>query len=401
MGTGASTADEWIELYNPSATTSVNLSGWKLQTTESSTSKSLSFTFSNCAAPLNCIIPPQGYLLLERTDDMTVSDIAADQFFTGTLPNSGSYQGLRLYSSTGQVIDTANSNGGNWPAGNTSTICTMERRASVGVPVADSDTAWITNTGVLKNGHDANGFPICGTPKNINWAFYVTPTPSPIASRTPTRVPTRTRTPVPNHATPEPVVLNEFLPHPHSDWNGDGKIDTGDEFIEIVNLGGSAISLSGWRLDDQNGDSPSYSIPSSSIQPGGRMVFFTSQTGLLLGNGGDSVRLFKSNGQIADAYTYGVVKAPDQSYCRIPDGRGKWTFGCAPTVLLANTPVKTENVGGFEGPAMCLSASLPTGVYYAECDTVGLDAWSQLFWDGLSPGFPLYIEQGDRLYIIE
>jgi hypothetical protein len=50
---------------------------------------------------------------------------------------------------------------------------------------------------------------------------------------------------------------------------------------------------------------------------------------------------------------------------------------------------------------MCLSASLPTGVYYAECDTVGLDAWSQLFWDGLSPGFPLYIEQGDRLYIIE
>jgi len=204
MGTSASTSDEWIELYNPSATNSINLSGWRLETTESGT-KSLSFTFTDCTAPKNCIIPPQGYLLLERTDDATVSDIAADQFFTGSLPNSGSYQSLRLYSNTNQLMDKANSNGGNWPAGSATTYCTMERRGSA---ITDSDSAWITNTGLLKNGLDASGNAVWGNPKNINWAYYVTPTPTPAKTSTPIRTPTKSRTPPPNPSTPEPVVIN-------------------------------------------------------------------------------------------------------------------------------------------------------------------------------------------------
>jgi len=57
-----------------------------------------------------------------------------------------------------------------------------------------------------------------------------------------------TETPPPNHqyprtdanpgTTPVPaVVINEILPRPGSDWNGDGQINNGDEFIEVENLG--------------------------------------------------------------------------------------------------------------------------------------------------------------------
>ena len=60
-------------------------------------------------------------------------------------------------------------------------------------------------------------------------------------------------TPTPNRATPEPIILNEFLALPRSDWNNDGKVDSGDGFIELKNLSSQSISISGFRLDDHFG----------------------------------------------------------------------------------------------------------------------------------------------------
>ena len=276
--------------------------------------------------------------------------------------------------------------------------------------VNDSPGNWVTNIGDVTYGYDTAGYKICGTPKRPNWAYSVTLTPSktPIATygyatRTPTPTPKRSPTPTRNpYATPvSNVVINEFLSQPRSDWNGDGEINSGDEFIEIINLGIVTVDLSNWSLDDQPGDSSAYTIPSNvSIQPGARMAFFSSQTGILLSTGGDSVRLFRSTGLITDAFTYDVIRTPDQSWCRFPDGGHVWVFGCLPTVAQVNKLAPSVIVGSQVESTLCLANTLPIGIQQAECDPIGLSAWDADLWGDESSSYPRYMDAGSDVYIL-
>jgi len=154
-GTGASSADEWLELYNPNPFP-VDLSGWHLEAADGTPSIALQGT-----------IAPGGFFLLERTDDTTVQDIPADCVYTGSLVNSG--ESLALKDPTGTVIDTANGDGGPWPAGTASSgsppYASMER---LDPRAPDTDANWCTNDGVTRNGLDAGGQPLNGTPKARN-----------------------------------------------------------------------------------------------------------------------------------------------------------------------------------------------------------------------------------------
>lgn len=151
MGTDASTADEWIELYN-TTDSEIDLTGWTLASTDEEPTISISDT-----------IPAHGYLLLERTDDNTVSDSLADLIYSGTLSNSGEY--LQLKDETGQVIDEVDCSGG-WFGGTSTPKASMER---VHPETDGSDPgSWGTNDGVTINGNDADGNPINGTPKAQN-----------------------------------------------------------------------------------------------------------------------------------------------------------------------------------------------------------------------------------------
>ncbi|MDL1893900.1 lamin tail domain-containing protein, partial [Sphingobacteriales bacterium CHB3] len=188
--------DEWIELYNTTNAT-INITGWSLRATDGTPS-----------ITLNGNIPAGGYFLLERDNDSTVSDIPADQVYTGELSNSG--EALTLYDSANKVIDTANGNGGSWPAGSTSTYGTMERKSTS----TDSDSNWSTNSGSTRNGKNANGGDIIGTPKSGNSPL---PTPTP----TPEATPTGTPIPPPIPIDPRPII-NEILARPGFDWNQDG-----------------------------------------------------------------------------------------------------------------------------------------------------------------------------------
>ncbi|MGH3054911.1 MAG: hypothetical protein ACRDL7_08035, partial [Gaiellaceae bacterium] len=51
-----------------------------------------------------------------------------------------------------------------------------------------------------------------------------------------------------------PLRLNEFLAGPARDWDGDGVLSTrDDEWVEIINTGGSTLDLSSFYFTD--GDS--------------------------------------------------------------------------------------------------------------------------------------------------
>ena len=331
-GTDASANDEWIELYN-STNSAIDLTDWHLTSDDGSPDIALSGS-----------IAAHGFFLLERTDDSTVSDIPADQIYTGALSNSG--ESLTLTDPNGNVVDTANADGGAWPAGDASTHATMER---IGLS-PDSDSAWGTNNGTFTHGHDANGNPLRGTAKFPNSVNQPTPTPTP----TSTLAPTRTPTPLPGR-----VLISEVLPHPRYDWNGDGRADSGDEFIEIVNLGPGAVNLDNWLLDDGEGGSKPYEIPETGLLPGHVVVFFGSETHIRLSDYGDSVRLFTPDGVLVDSFRYSNAKSWNLSWCRPNYGWGKMTYPCWPTPGGAGNVLYDVETGATYAPTPEPSPSPP------------------------------------------
>jgi hypothetical protein len=213
-GTTASAYDEWIELHNPGSS-SIDITGWELT------------DGGDINVILTGSIPAYSFYLLERTDDTTIDDIDADKIYSGNLKNTG--EALRLKDPSGALIDSANIDGSGWPAGDTTTRASMERRGGSDIP-----GNWGTFTGYGGNGHDIDGNPIRGTPRQPNSLFASTPTatPSPTAQIAP-------RTPYP----PQAVLINEVA------WAGTSA-SSSDEWIELHNTGSETIDLTGWRLTD-------------------------------------------------------------------------------------------------------------------------------------------------------
>ena len=336
-GTAASSNDEWIELYN-AGDMPVDLTGWQLRAADGTPSISL-----------HGLLSPGGFLLLERTDDETVRDVPADLIYSGALNNQG--EQLWLLDDQGQVVDSANADGGGWPAGSSGPeFRTMER---VDPTMPDRDDNWTSNDGLHRWGVDANGQPINGTPRGPNSTVGTLPTPS-IHTPTPTPTetailspsPTATATPSPSPTattlvTPQPtstettmppiipgtVRLNEVLPAPRSvDWDGDGTATAEDEWIELYNLGEEAVLLGGWQLDDvPDGGSRPYTIPAGTILPAyGYLLLFRRDTKIALNNDADEVRLLAPDGTLRDQFAY-LHTRPDTSFARTVDGIGGWT----------------------------------------------------------------------------
>jgi len=122
MGTDVSATNEWIELYND-ADQPVALDGWTLHAKDGSPSIMLSGT-----------IAPQGYYLIERTDDETVPDLPADLVTTFGKGISNEGETLELRDGSSILIDTVKS-GTDWKSvgGDTKTKYTAQKRGSVWV----------------------------------------------------------------------------------------------------------------------------------------------------------------------------------------------------------------------------------------------------------------------------
>ncbi len=232
MGTTASSGDEWIEFYNPGSSC-INLSGWDLNGINAY------YTSGNFSIPLSGTISAGSYFVLAENNQV-FQNVTINQT-SSSLSLLNSYQTLQLISPADTLVDTANYSGSNnWPAGSASpNYASMER----GGVVPDGPAGWITFAGSTTNTPlDRNGNHVYGTPGQANWAWTVTITPSPFPTATLKPTPTFAPTPVPA------VDLNEILPRPGSDWNNDGAVNNGDEFIEVENLGPGIATLTGWRL---------------------------------------------------------------------------------------------------------------------------------------------------------
>ncbi|MFN2147054.1 MAG: lamin tail domain-containing protein [Anaerolineales bacterium] len=292
-GTVASSSDEWLELYNPGEI-AMNVQGWTIS------------DGGDIQVELEGEIQPGGFYLLERTDDSAVANIPADLTYSGSLSNGGEV--LRLVDPMGNLIDVVNGAGGAWPAGDASSRASMERLGG----------GWGTFTSYHGLGIDANGQPVRGTPRGPNSLLFPTPVPTWI---------------------PGKLVINEVLIRPHYDWQGTGGINTGDEFIELINLGPGPVNLGGMLLDDLAGAGSSpHELPSIVLEAGCYRAFFRSRTHLALNDGGDTVRLLAPDGRTLDQISYLRVRAYNLSYGRYPDGSGHLVYGLWPTPGQPNLP---------------------------------------------------------------
>ena len=104
----------------------------------------------------------------------------------------------------------------------------------------------------------------------------------------------------------EPIILNEILADPATDWDGDGTVDfKNDEWIEVMNVGPDVIDLATYWLRDDTGDEPHLQLYGL-INPGEVAVFYGSESvawqaaqgvstvGFSLNNSGDVVRLLRT-----------------------------------------------------------------------------------------------------------
>ncbi|HEY63693.1 MAG TPA: hypothetical protein G4O02_03900 [Caldilineae bacterium] len=306
-GTAASSSDEWIELYN-AGDVPVDLSGWQLRAADGTPT-----------IELRGVLAPGAFLLLERTDDDTVSDIPADIIYTGALNNRG--EQLFLIDASGRVVDSANGDGGDWPAGSARPDFRSMERIDPTAP--DRDDNWASNDGVHRRGLDAEGQPINGTPGGPNSASPSPSTPTvsppvPTATPPPTPLPTARSSPTPTSVSRGRVLIHEVL----YDASQPGS-DAAYEWVELYNPGPEAISLAGWRLEDNTaGDTlPDVLLPAGELLvvaadedafreafPDFHGTLITVADGKIgggLANDGDRLALRDPNGVLVDALSYG------------------------------------------------------------------------------------------------
>jgi hypothetical protein len=177
-------------------------------------------------------------------------------------------------------------------------------------------------------------------------------------------------------------VINEFLPHPHSDWNDDGVATVADEFIEIINLSTSPVTLNNWKLDN-GANTSAYGLPNVTLLSQQIQVFFHSETGLPLSDGGGTVRLLRSDGRTADIYNYSPVEAMEQTWCRLSDrNSGNLALACRPSPGKPNIPFDPLFSTPGSDPVTnaitnCgLADTIPLAVTSAECGGFGVGIWN-------------------------
>jgi hypothetical protein len=143
-GTGASSSDEWMELYN-NTDLDISLDGWLLAAADGTPTISLEGSLS-----------AHGFFLLERTDDTTVSDRAADQVYVGALENTG--ETLLLHQP--EVIDVV-VYGGASPGRAGWKGAALERYTNGSLP--------LTGQILFRKANELTGLPAADTDEAVDW----------------------------------------------------------------------------------------------------------------------------------------------------------------------------------------------------------------------------------------
>lgn len=331
--------EEFVELYNPNATT-VNITGWLLQYRAASGTATQTWPASTtkatiaCAAgsPTDCMVDltPMGRLVLVHT----LANIA------GSLPMSGGFSGtggeIRLVQpGTVPVVHdyigygaAADSEGQPAPA-----------------PAAGQSIKRVIDTDgnpIDTNNNAADFIAACGAPSP-----GITDT-SPLPNATGCTAPASTPSPGDTDSTPPPadaptdpladdptdpgkgaavtylpVIITEVFPDPASPQQ-----DSTDESIELYNPNDSTLTLKGYTLQTGSEWRYHFTLGDTPLGPHNYIAISSAVSNLSLSNNGSGVRLIDPSGTLTDEVpTYGNAK---QGQSWMQDDTG-WHWTLTPT----------------------------------------------------------------------
>lgn len=201
--------------------------------------------------------------------------------YSGTLTFANRGGSVTLQRTWPITLDSANADGGSWPAGTGSPTYRSMERIDAGAP--DSPANWASANVTTPIAYDANDNPIAGTPRAVN---SVALAPSSGTNR---------------------VVINEVA------WGGT-KANSAHEWIELYNNTASDIVLDGWEIRSSDGD---LIVLSGTIAGNGYFLIQRNTATFLQGavadqtasfslrNSGETLQLINPNSEIVDVLVYG------------------------------------------------------------------------------------------------
>lgn len=229
MGTEESANNEWMELKNFSSQ-KISLAGWQLKNERGK----IKIFFETGDE-----IEPDGFYILERTDDSSVSRVTADKIYSGALSNEEEW--LRLFDASCNLIDEVNASWG-WGkfGGENDSKKTLERNLN--------DFNW--HTSVLKEGtpKSENSTPVLisgDAVYNLEDESGNKDEDAGAGSSSGQANQNEEQSLQPESESQDGVVLKTVFV---TEIMVGSSVSNGDEFVELYNYGGEPVSLSGWTI---------------------------------------------------------------------------------------------------------------------------------------------------------
>jgi hypothetical protein len=297
---GASSSDEFVEIFNPSDT-SIILDGYKLSKKTKTGTESTLLSSATSIKFLG-IIPAHGYFLIAHPDYK--GSLPADLIYSSSSSIS-SDSTLLLYDKSGTLLDKVgfgaaiDSEGS--PASNPSSNQSIERN-----DFSDTD-------------NNTADFSTNISPSQQNSTIFESDDEDEMASDDGVDDPEEEADDnVADESTKcasssENIKINEILPYPESS----------QEFIEIKNTGADCVDVSDWKVMDEAGHERPFPV-NSIIEPG---EYLYLEGNLYLNNDSDTAYLLDANGNVKDDALDKVFferAKEDYSYA-LSDGSFFWT----------------------------------------------------------------------------
>jgi hypothetical protein len=120
------------------------------------------------------------------------------------------------------------------------------------------------------------------------------------------------------------IFISEILPNPDGD-------DLEGEFVEIYNASDFPVNLTDWMLDDMEGGSKPYKLKDDNniIEAGNYFIINRTESGVILNNSYDQVRLIDSNNNLVDEVEYRST-FNGKSYVKNENGDWVWADLASP-----------------------------------------------------------------------
>lgn len=268
--------DEAVQLTNLSSVPHLLDSSWSLRDASNHT-----WSFPNFA------LPPVSRIWIANNPAAFARHfgLTPTLSYSGTLTFANHGGSVTLQRTSPIVLDSANADGGSWPAGSGSPDYRSMERIDAGAP--DTPANWADANVTTPIAYDANDNPIAGTPRAANSvALAPSPGTSPGTSN---------------------VVINEVA------WGGT-RANSAHEWIELYNNTATAIVLDGWEIKSSDGDSivlrgtiagSDYFLIQRNAATFLRGAVADQTASFSLSNAGETLQLINPNAEIVDVLVYG------------------------------------------------------------------------------------------------